>query len=173
MASIKELLAEATQFKTGVQKLASGGMNKTASSDIVSEFADKLIAGDFESAPRQQIEKQAAQTDFCEKVAEAVMTIESLYSLALGKIKDDLIKEASSTGKTEAEIDQLVEKIAAKLKPGAMPHAVKMALGIVGFGSVAAGAGYAVGREHGRDKGMSQAKSMMMPTNSYGQVGGL
>ena len=173
MASIKELLAEANQFKTGVQKLAGSGLNKTASGDVISDFANKLMAGEFESAPRQEIEKQAAQTDFCEKVAEAVMTIESLYSLALGKLKDDLIKEASITGKTESEIDQLVEKIAGKLKTGSLPHAVKMALGIGGFGVVSAGAGYAIGREHGRDKGIQQAKHMLMPTNSYGQVGGI
>lgn len=171
MASIKELLAEANQFKTGVQKLAGSGMNKTASGDLISDFAEKLMAGEFEAAPRQEIEKQAAQTDFCEKVAEAVMTIESLYSFALGKVKSDLIKEASTTGKTEEEIDQLVEKIAAKLKAGSLPHAVKMALGIGGFGVAAAGAGYAVGREHGRNKGMQDAKHMLAPQNLYGPGG--
>jgi hypothetical protein len=171
MASIKELLAEASQFKTGVQKLASGGLDKTASGDVISDFANKLIAGEFDSAPRKTIEKQAAQTDFCEKVAEAVMTIESLYSLALGKLKADLVKEASITGKTESEIDQLVEKIAGKLKTGSLPHAVKMALGIGGFGVVSSGAGYAIGREHGRANGIKDAKNMMMPINSYGQGG--
>jgi hypothetical protein len=168
MASIKELLAEANQFKTGVQKLAGGGLNKTASGDVISDFAEQLMAGEFDSAPQQQIEKQAAQEELCEKVAEATMVLESLYSLALGKIKEDLVKEAAASNE---EIDQLLEKIAVKMKLKPASSAVKMALGVLGFGAVGGGAGYAIGREHGRDKGIKDAKHMLAPVNSYGPGG--
>ena len=168
MASIKQLLAEAEQFKTGVTKLASG--SNTTPGDSVSVFAEKLITGNFESGEAQEIEKTAAQGELYEKVAEATMIIESICEMALANIKNELIKEASTTGKTEAEIVQVLEKLSAKMNAKAVPSVVKMALGLLGVGALGTGAGYAVGREHGRNKGQQDFKNLMS-TNSFGPGG--
>lgn len=170
MPSIKQLLAEAEQFKTGASKLAGGSIEKTASSDAVSVFADKLISGNFDKDSQAQLEKTAAQGELYEKVAEALMVIESICDLALANTKVELTKEASVTGKTEAEIEQMLEKLAAKMNTRSIPGSVKMALGLLGMGGLGVGAGYAVGREQGRNKGHQDVKNLMA-TNSFGPGG--
>src|SRR5277367_469095 len=119
MASINELLQEAKQVTGKDSK--SAGVVKTASADRILAFADLLSSGGNLERSEQAKElveefQPTGDQQMIEKVAEAVLVVESFTNLALEAIRNGMVKEASTTGKTDVEINEAFEKLAAKIK---------------------------------------------------------
>ena len=168
MNSISELLEEAAKASG---KTKSEGVTKVASSNVVLTFANELLmAGNNEHPEKvQEVLKQYEVTDdqrLIEKVAEAAIILEGFTNIALNALRGELLKEASSTGKTEEEIDSAIEKIAVKVKSQSPRSAMKLLLGLLGAGTLGTAAGYHVGKKQGMKAGELHAPAVQV--ENYG-----
>jgi hypothetical protein len=167
MASINELLQEAKQVTGKDSK--SAGVVKTASADRILAFADLLSSGGNLEHPEQARElveefQPTGDQAMIEKVAEAVLVIDSFTNLALEAIRTGMVKEASATGKTADEINVAMEKLAAKIKSQPTRSGIKFLLGLLGAGTLG-GVAHAVGKNQGLKQAAERYEAQQ---NAYG-----
>lgn len=170
--TIAELLHEAEQIRSPKHLAKEAGASAPASSiDEVVEFLISEGRSDLSKEAQAALNDQLPTTEqeLIEKVAESVITLETIMDLSLSNMRDALLKEAAATGKTEAEVDALIEKVGAAQKKG-LGKAMKFALMGLGAGASAA-AGAAFGYRKGRaDEFKDVARALSTPHAGEGDM---
>jgi hypothetical protein len=143
--TIHELLQEAEQMGAPKRLEKEAGVKASASSvDEICAYLESAGTTELSKEAKALLNDQVPTTaqELIEKVAESVVTLETLMDIGLARMRDALLKEAQAAGKTEAEINELVEKVASQQKSG-LSKAMKFALwGVGDGGSVGAGGNF-------------------------------